>query len=367
MSPDWGAELARVAEELLGQPTRKMRGGTEWRYGSHGSLAVRVDGEHGGTWTDFESGEGGGVLALVQRELGVDREGASAWLRDRRGFAPIAPTRARPAPPKPDKPSATQALARQWWAQAVAIPADVGHPARRWLAGTGGHGPLWRGELEGPSALRWLPSAKRDGGMLVACIAPWAAWWLAWPDVPTPSGVQLVYVAGDGTPARDYAGLSKRTYGPQAGGGVVIGEARTGGRVLVAEGVADGLALASRFDSPVWVTCGTSGLLAEETAQALADASDVEIWADSDPSGGGRAAAGVLAARLECAGVPVSLRRVTGAKDAAGAVFPFPPIDSDVLEAETRRGQQDGLPRWEAARQAAALLTESASTAKETA
>lgn len=94
---DDGADFARlmepVARELLGEPREKHHGGREWRYGSRGSLSVRID---TGTWHDHESNTGGGTLALIQNRVGLDRAGALAWLLDRkfiedRKRAPVKP------------------------------------------------------------------------------------------------------------------------------------------------------------------------------------------------------------------------------------------------------------------------------------
>ena len=52
-----------VCERLLGEPS--SHAAREWRWGRKGSFRLRID---TGTWSDFESGEGGGVLALVMRE-----------------------------------------------------------------------------------------------------------------------------------------------------------------------------------------------------------------------------------------------------------------------------------------------------------
>jgi len=64
------ADLREHAEHivvtLLGDPMQRSRG--ELRYGRTGSLAVVVGGAKAGTWFDFETHEGGDVLALIERE-----------------------------------------------------------------------------------------------------------------------------------------------------------------------------------------------------------------------------------------------------------------------------------------------------------
>ena len=54
-----------VARELLGEPNKSLSSRHELRYGSRGSLSIDLT---KGVWRDHETGEGGGVLALVARE-----------------------------------------------------------------------------------------------------------------------------------------------------------------------------------------------------------------------------------------------------------------------------------------------------------
>jgi hypothetical protein len=70
-----------VARELLGAPNRKLSSGKVMRYGTRGSLAVDLT---KGTWYDHEMGQGGGVLAFIERETG--REDPFEWLKEK-GFA----------------------------------------------------------------------------------------------------------------------------------------------------------------------------------------------------------------------------------------------------------------------------------------
>ena len=69
-----------VCERLLGDPSG--RSPREWRWGRKGSFRLKID---TGTWSDFEAGEGGGVLALVMREERLDKAGALTWL-EQHGF-----------------------------------------------------------------------------------------------------------------------------------------------------------------------------------------------------------------------------------------------------------------------------------------
>ena len=77
---DWDALLEPVTLDLLGEPNWKLTSGSEWRYGTKGSLSVRID---RGVWFDHEEGRGDGVLKFVMRELRCDERGAFKWLLDR--------------------------------------------------------------------------------------------------------------------------------------------------------------------------------------------------------------------------------------------------------------------------------------------
>ncbi|MGI3212600.1 toprim domain-containing protein [Roseovarius tibetensis] len=88
---DWqafDAELrARIPElvtEVLGKPS--SRAGQEWRWGRKGSLSVVIGGAKAGMWFDHETGQGGGFVDLVGRELGLSRRDAHDWIADRIGM-----------------------------------------------------------------------------------------------------------------------------------------------------------------------------------------------------------------------------------------------------------------------------------------
>ena len=269
----------------------------------------------------------------------------------------------RSAPSRP--PQDLRGFALQLWRSAGDVPAAPDTPARRWLAGTGDHGPLWPlewpWEVPLPAAVRWTPSVwwNRSVGAFVAALAPWTAWRAAWPAVPEPCGVQVVYVQADGEPARDREGKNKRNYGQASGAVCLIGTAAAGESVQTCEGVADGLALAARSPRPAAVLVGTGGYRADATRQGLSDAAHVEIWTDQD--GPGVAAATDLAFGLDLIGVPVTARNVTWGKDPAAAGGPFPLVDGALLEVEAARAAAaDGLPLGEARRQVNALLMEAA-------
>ena len=78
-----------------------------------------------------------------------------------------------------------------------------------------------------PPPVRWIGAEHlhrefQGAGAVIAIAAPPAAWLTSWPGLPDISSVQLVYVAGDGTPAVD-RGLTKRTYAPATDAVVVLG------------------------------------------------------------------------------------------------------------------------------------------------
>lgn len=89
---DFRAIADAVARELLGEPNRQLSKPGELRFGSNGSLKVAVAGKAAGTFKDFETDEGGGLLDLITRSIGGDHARALEWLEDRFG-SKAAPAR----------------------------------------------------------------------------------------------------------------------------------------------------------------------------------------------------------------------------------------------------------------------------------
>lgn len=70
-----------VARELLGEPNGPLSKKAELRFGTHGSLAIDLEGD---CWFDHEAQVGGGVLDLIAAKAGVsDRAGQLTWLEER--------------------------------------------------------------------------------------------------------------------------------------------------------------------------------------------------------------------------------------------------------------------------------------------
>ena len=248
---DWPQLLRQAALRFLGEPAKRHRG--EWRYRSRGSLVVHVEGPRAGTWRDFEGGSGGGVLDFLEQFAGLDRAQALAWLP---GRPALLPRRRTSHPTRPDTDARHRFdLARSQWASSKPIPTSPDHPARRWLA----RRKLWWPSLPLPPSVRWLDArgTHTGAGGIIVLAAPPSAWADVWPQLPALVAVQLVHLDAGGQPALDRplesGGLQKRTYGLVRGAALIIGnpileEALTPARV--AEGLADTLALARRYEGP---------------------------------------------------------------------------------------------------------------------
>jgi hypothetical protein len=74
--------IGDVARHLLGPTNKKLSKMHELRFNARGSISVDL---RKGTWFDHETGEGGGTLDLVMRELKCTKAEAAAWLEDK-GF-----------------------------------------------------------------------------------------------------------------------------------------------------------------------------------------------------------------------------------------------------------------------------------------
>lgn len=72
--------MGAVADQLLGPRNVRLSTESEIRYGAHGSLSVDLA---AGRYYDHETKQGGGVLDLISRQLGIDHKAGMEWLRQR--------------------------------------------------------------------------------------------------------------------------------------------------------------------------------------------------------------------------------------------------------------------------------------------
>lgn len=78
---DFVTLMPLVAQHLLGEPSSGTP--TEWRYGTNGSLKINLE---LGTYSDFEKGDSGGLLAFIVRQgMAADQREARRWL-EQQGF-----------------------------------------------------------------------------------------------------------------------------------------------------------------------------------------------------------------------------------------------------------------------------------------
>ena len=290
----------------------------------------------------------------------------------RLGIIPQAPASAEP-PDSDPRPSPrggvdmTSIARRTWGRDSHPIPLDPDHPARRWLDAR----QLWRPGLPLPGSLRWLPAEAHyqgrgphtGAGSLVAMVAPPKSWSEAWPELPEVQAVQLIAVDVQGNPALDRpaesGGLGKRSLGSTTGGVAVFGcpiLAEALEPVRVAEGVADGLALASRYPGPAVATLGTSTMAEGPLPEWLAVAIATVIHVDADA--GGEGAARHLRRRIHAAGGTVTAVLPALGKDAAEAAaeLGFGPLPEGWAEYAATLRETTNWPRWEIARQSITIL-----------
>ncbi|MEP9348806.1 AAA family ATPase [Xanthobacter sp. KR7-225] len=78
---DFPEMMGAVALRLRGEPNARLSTEMDWRYGTNGSLSVKIGGPHKGTWFDNEADKGGGVLDFIAHCIAGGREAALQWLR----------------------------------------------------------------------------------------------------------------------------------------------------------------------------------------------------------------------------------------------------------------------------------------------
>ena len=225
---------------------------------------------------------------------------------------------------------------------------------------------LYWAQIPWPDSVQWLDASQihpqhEGAGAVVAAFASPQAWLLAWPLLPQPSAVELISIDQVGAPALDRpegrGGRSKRTFGARTGALCVMGEPRPEFSVglILAEGIADALSLAARETDTVAAVGGTSGMATGDLDGYVGRFDRVKIVADSDKAG--ISAARAIRRRLG----PKRVKAVTinGADDPADAAANegIPDVeDLEPVREFTADLRGEGIPTWEAARQAIQLV-----------
>ena len=166
-----------------------------------------------------------------------------------------------------------------------------------------------------------------------------------------------MHLDAEGLPALDKpaeeGGLGKRSYGIRQGAVCLLGDPGPESAVglVIVEGLADALALASRSPETAAAVGGVSGLQADRLLDWLSRWSGVTVYADDDPDGvdSARRLRRLLAHR----GLETGVYTLTGGHNDPGdyaADNPLEDVDMDAAREFAQDLEQEGLPRWEAAR-----------------
>jgi hypothetical protein len=256
-----------------------------------------ISGPKAGLWHDHEAGEGGDLLALIQREHRSSFPDALAWARAFVGDVDMPPPVRAPRPtpkavPGEDELANIKRASAIWRASAPI----TGTPAAAYLLDARGIDP---GIEPWPVDLRFHPLCPFKGQLVPAMVALLR-------DIRTgqPCGIHRTALKPDGTgKAFDDA---KAMLGRARDAAIMLDPFDTVELgIAVCEGIES--ALSARYSSALWLrpmwALGSAG--AVERFPVLGGVETISVFADGDASG--RKKARTLCARYEAAGLEFNL------------------------------------------------------------
>lgn len=253
-----------LAKQLLGEPNHNLSSASELRYGKKGSLWIPINGKHVGGWRNFESGDKGNLIQLIQYGAGLNFKESLNYAGQ---FLRISPETNNVRKSKHSKVLATKeksfeldfkdiiAIARATRLEQQSLSIE-GTLAERYLRE---HRSIM-GEL--PSSFRYHPRipyyhtnnetkkiSRKEYFPALICIAK--------NQQNKTQAVQVVYLDPK-TANKALLDTPKRTYGrPSLGAAVMINPGKS--KVLIAEGPETGLSVAQAYpEATVMVTLSAS-------------------------------------------------------------------------------------------------------------
>lgn len=299
---DLGDRIGELAEVLTGTaPT--SRTGNELRFGTRGSLSVKLAGPKAGSWFDHSAGVGGDALGLVAHIRQCPMRDAAAWARTWLGTdVPTAPRVLRVVPEPAERTvSPTVDLARRLWFEGVSpqyTAVEVYLMTRRIDLPAGDvirfHPCAWRNRKYGPPGPAML-------GLMTD------------PITAEPSGLHVTYLAADGH-AKASGDRLKVMLG-HAGVIRLVADERVTTELAIGEGIETTLAAAQRYGlSAAWAATSAGGIA---RLPILPGIETLIIFADSDDGGAGKQAARTCAEQWSEAGRSVTIAAAPAGEDFA--------------------------------------------------
>ena len=257
---DWAEE---VAINLLGAPTDRTS--KQLRWGRRGSLVVHIAGPRIGRFYNFETGEGGDLLDLIQWKLGIPLRDALAFMRDLEHVAP-------PQPLTQSVSRRTASPEQRWSARAQRIWDSTNS-----LAGTLGEAYLRTRCCHVPHVddLRFLVGSRTHPPSLVARVT----------DLHTGEPMSLHFLRLDPGTQYKVGGLGRPNLADHAIAGGVVRLARVvdcRAALGFAEGIETALSVIADGKGPAWAALGTANL---SKLEPLPGVRNISVWADNDRAG----------------------------------------------------------------------------------
>jgi conjugative transfer relaxase protein TraI len=227
-----------VAQSLLGTPNTTLSSKKEMRYGSKGSLSICLIGDKRGTWFNFETGEKGNLLHLIQASLNLDFKSSLEYAAKMTGddlkemVQSTLQKISSPPEKTDDKPSKTQRYALQLSKESTPIAgtlAEIYLKETRGINNVSGqdirfHAKVFTGKDE---MIKYMPA--------LLCIAR--------NKEQQVQSVQAIYLDKN-TSSKAELDVQKKTFGAIAGTGVMINKGMTQNAVTyITEGVETGLSV----------------------------------------------------------------------------------------------------------------------------
>ena len=268
--------IDEVAKALMPDRPIFHENDREIRFGNKGSFSVN---KREGTFYDFESDTGGGILDMIAHvERLENRRQAFQWLRNH-GFLEGLFTSTQHSRPRP-QPRARQSidtgffkLGLKLWKESESISFSQSHPVRHWCRKRD----LFPPYNNLPATIRWHQQKQS----IIVSLARLQDFINAYPEPPEPRQFHLIAIDNQGNKRAP----DKRTLGRPGVTCVALFGDPHADEIAIAEGIADALSLTSDFQCVIASITTFNKISNSETLVNYLSSKEVYLCGDNDEAG----------------------------------------------------------------------------------